>query len=417
MAIKLINQSLSPTIHHFAIRHVRYKSFYYRECTPAPLEERKLVFSLNKVILTLYPRWLGLSYFLSFLAMRIRIRGPTGSSAITLPATATVEELQRRIAESTSVLEFDVKIGYPPKPLLLHQYAATSKVSEIGINLDGEQLIVSPRQVALGNGNVTEPLSESVLTNVDVKPDQGDGRSKKLEPRAAGAPPPLSLTRKPPLVDAPELPLPSHASTILLRIMPDDNSCLFRAFGSALFGDLDNMTELRSIIAQNIQTAPDVYSEVVLDQPIDQYCGWIQTADAWGGAIELGILSKHFDLEICSIDVQTLRVDRFNEGRPTRCILVYSGIHYDTIALSPSDPPFEQSYAPPEFDTKIFNSDDEAILEKAVELCRVLQGQHYFTDTAAFSVKCNICGGIFTGEAGATEHAKKTGHYDFGEAG
>ena len=176
------------------------------------------------------------------------------------------------------------------------------------------------------------------------------------------------------------------------------------------------MTELRSIIAQNIQAASDVYSEVVLDQPIDKYCRWIQTPDAWGGAIELGILSKHFDVEICSIDVQTLRVDKFNEGRPTRCILVYSGIHYDTIAMSPSDPPFQQAYAPPEFDTKMFNSYDDTILDKAVELCRVLQGQHYFTDTAAFSVKCNICGGIFTGEAGATEHATKTGHYDFGEA-
>lgn len=85
------------------------------------------------------------------------------------------------------------------------------------------------------------------------------------------------------------------------------------------------MTELRSIIAQNIQANPDTYSAVVLDQQPDDYCRWIQTEDAWGGAIELDILSKHFDVEISSIDVQTLRTDRFNEGRPERCILVYSG--------------------------------------------------------------------------------------------
>lgn len=179
------------------------------------------------------------------------------------------------------------------------------------------------------------------------------------------------------------------------------------------------MTELRSIIAQTIQSSPSKYTGVVLEKLPDDYCRWIQTEDAWGGAIELDIFSRHFDVEICSIDVQTLRVDKYNEGggeEGKRCILVYSGIHYDTIALSPSDAPYEHAYAPPEFDTKIFDIDDGTVLEKAVELCKRLQEQHYFTDTAGFSVKCNVCGGLFKGEKGATEHAKGTGHYDFGEA-
>lgn len=127
-------------------------------------------------------------------------------------------------------------------------------------------------------------------------------------------------------------------------------------------------------------------------------------------------MSKHFDLEICSIDVQTLRADRFNEGRPLRCILVYSGIHYDTIALSPSDAPYNKAYAPPDFDTKMFDSADTVVLEGATELCRILQGKHYFTDTAKFSIRCNICGKVSVGEKGATEHAAQTGHYSFGEA-
>ena len=198
--------------------------------------------------------------------------------------------------------------------------------------------------------------------------------------------------------------------------MPDDNSCLFRAFNSAYFGAMDNMHELRSIIAQYIQSRPEDYSAAVLDKDPDQYCRWIQREDAWGGFIELDILSKHFDVEICSIDVQTLRVDRFNEGKPKRCILVYSGIHYDVIALSPSDPPHTSSLAPPDFDSRIFDASDHVVLENAVELCTVLQGQHYFTDTAKFSIRCNVCGTMCTGEAGATEHASQTGHYDFGEA-
>lgn len=118
-----------------------------------------------------------------------------------------------------------------------------------------------------------------------------------------------------------------------------------------------------------------------------------------------------------ALDVQTLRTDRYNEGKPTRCILVYSGIHYDTIALSPSDPPHRHAYTPPDFDTKIFDAEDGPVLAGAMELCRILQSKHYFTDTAAFNVRCNVCGSMVVGEHGATQHASQTGHMDFGEAG
>jgi ubiquitin thioesterase OTU1 len=87
--------------------------------------------------------------------------------------------------------------------------------------------------------------------------------------------------------------------------MPDDNSCLFRAFGTAVLpGDDLSMLELRSLVASAIQADPDTYSKVVLEQSPDDYCRWIQTEDAWGGAIEMNILANHFDIEVCSIDVQ-----------------------------------------------------------------------------------------------------------------
>ncbi|MCJ1367343.1 ubiquitin-specific protease otu1 [Acarospora aff. strigata] len=377
--------------------------------------------------------------------MRIRIRGPAGQSVVTISESATIGDLQLQISENTSLPHFDAKYGYPPKPLMLEGHDTSVKLQDLGIKLEGEQLIISRKETGTSTMGSRSPPKK----NQEVAPPEGVTRkgessyAKNLESSTGfsfagvgAAPPaqthpstqhqnlkpsaPLSLTRKqnPAMdTDPPELPLPSHSGTLLLRIMPDDNSCLFRAFGSAFFGFMDNMTELRSLIAQEIQAQSEVYSQAVLDQKPDDYCRWIQTQDAWGGGIELSILSKHFDLEICSIDVQTLRVDRFNEGRPKRCILVYSGIHYDTIALSPSDPPYEHAYAPPEFDTTIFESADQSVLDKAVELCTVLQGKHYFTDTAAFSVRCNVCGGQFAGEKGATEHAKQSGHYDFSEGG
>lgn len=378
--------------------------------------------------------------------MRIRIRGPGGQSVIHLEDTASVGDLRLRISEATSIPNFDIKYGYPPKAIDLDANHSTTKLAGLGVKLDGEQLIVSQRVGAPDNSKSSTPqepakpavpgdekststtaaLSQSSqtstpssfsFTGLGQAPSGSKSSAPNPQAKPVGTPPRLALARKPAPTEPPELDLPSHASTLLLRIMPDDNSCLFRAFGAAFFGEMDNMTELRSIIAQNVQANPDVYPQVVLEQRPDDYCRWIQSEDAWGGAIELDILSKHFDIEICSIDVQTLRVDRFNEGRPSRCILVYSGIHYDVIALSPSDPPYRHAYAPPDFDTKIFEADDKLVLERAVELCRILQERHYFTDTARFGVRCNVCGTNCVGEKGATEHAKQTGHYDFGEAG
>lgn len=360
--------------------------------------------------------------------MKLRIRGPAGQAPITLPSTATVGDLLAQISKQTLLSNFDLKYGYPPKSLSLEDYDSKDSLLNIGVKLDGEQLIVSKTTAATNNRTpsvreISKPLSsgiDAVTTDESVIPSSfsfaGVGTSPKPP---AQKQPNTKADRQPPFesMDAPELPMVSHSSTLVLRVMPDDNSCLFRAFSTAFFGTgIDSMQELRSIIAQQIQSHPEMYSAVVLERDPDDYCKWIQKEDAWGGAIELDILSRHFEIEICSIDVQTLRRDRFNEGRPTRCILVYSGIHYDTIALSPSDAPHDHAYAPPEFDTKIFDAADPVLLEGAVDLCRTLQSRHYYTDPAAFSVKCNICGKSCVGEKGATEHAKETGHYDFGEA-
>ena len=380
--------------------------------------------------------------------MRIRLRAPSGQSVINIDETATVKDLQAQISKETSLQSFDVKYGYPPKALPLEQYKPTDQLSSLDVKLNGESLIISSKERrpsrSAGEASSSQTSSSAAAsTPSSSQKSQGDSQSSQSttksgggfsfggvgvapEPERSKPPPPskpaaapLSLNRKQTGVesDPPEVPLAEMGGTLVLRIMPDDNSCLFRAVGNAVLGGMDTMTELRSIIAQTIQANQDDYPEVVLERKPDDYCKWIQTEDAWGGGIELSILSKHFDIEICSIDVQSLRVDRFNEGRPTRCIVVYSGIHYDTIALSPSDPPYTKSYAPPEFDTKTFDAADPVVLEKAGEICRILQGRHYFTDTAAFHIRCNVCGGQFVGEKGATEHASKTGHMDFGEAG
>jgi ubiquitin thioesterase OTU1 len=377
--------------------------------------------------------------------MRFRIRGPAGQAVISLKDDATVGDLNTAITKETSLPSFDIKIGYPPKSLSLDQVKTTKKLLDLGVKLNGEQLLVASTETVsqkqVNSGSQKE--SPARASQRKSQPQAESSKQGALRSRAAASSSPtfsfgdlgaaspaasdkdsssgganksqaadLSLSRKTNdvvLNDPPEIVLPEHGGTLVLRIMPDDNSCLFRAIANAIMPGLDTMNELRSVVAQTIQANPDVYSQAVLDnKDPDDYCRWIQTEDAWGGQIELNIISNHFDIEICSIDVQGLRIDRYNEGRPKRCIVVYSGIHYDTIALSPFD-------SPPELDHKIFETTDEVILSSALELCQMLKGKGYYTDTAAFKIRCKQCGAVCVGEMGATEHASKTGHYSFDE--
>ena len=366
--------------------------------------------------------------------MRIRLRGPTGQATLTLAESSTVGDLRSAITDKTSLPHFDLKYGYPPLPLDLGSFASSTQISDIGIKLDGEQLIASRSQSQITEVDSVAPSSQSQRDETKPPPtgrksstpsvvsfsgtEKSPSTSKASSTATAPKQNPSAARQSKEMAaqDTPEIPVPSHGATMVLRVVPDDNSCLFRAFNTAFFGiSLDSMHELRSVIAQYIQSHPDIYTAAVLDRQVDDYCKWIQREDAWGGSIELDIFSKHFEIEICSIDVQTLRTDRYNEGKPQRCILVYSGIHYDTIALSSSEPPFTNATAPPEFDIKVFDAKDDIILQKAVELCKVLQNQGYYTDTVNMKTICNICRTEVIGERGAQEHAQNTGHVDFGE--
>lgn len=302
-----------------------------------------------------------------------------------------MSDLLSAITNATNLPLFELKWNFPPQPLDPSLYGMSTQLKDIDLKLNGSQIMV----IAVATGDPSERQPEE---------EQSQSAPLSLQRKQASA-----LKDK----DTPEVPVPDRGGTMVLRVMPDDNSCMFRALGSAVLTDtLDSMTELRSLVAQAIQRDPDMYNEAVLQRSPDEYCKWISYSDSWGGGIELSILSQEFDIEIASINVQDLRVDRFNEGKPRRCILVYSGIHYDTIAFVPSGSP---TYDPSN-DIKLFDSKDEVMLEAARQLCGELKKQHYYTDTQKFAIKCNTCGWEGAGERGATQHAEETGHTDFGEA-
>lgn len=85
--------------------------------------------------------------------------------------------------------------------------------------------------------------------------------------------------------------------------MPDDNSCMFTAFGGVI-QRADPAPFLRREVADYILAHPEKYSQVVLEMDPQRYARTLQDPDRWGGAIELSILSDIYDIEICSVDVK-----------------------------------------------------------------------------------------------------------------
>ncbi|KAG1126726.1 hypothetical protein G6F42_007544 [Rhizopus arrhizus] len=169
-------------------------------------------------------------------------------------------------------------------------------------------------------------------------------------------------------------------------------------------------SELRQVIVDGIKKDPDMYSDVTLGQPRDKYIEWIQKPNSWGGAIELAIFSAYFGVEIDSIDVQTGRIDKFGEGSfDERVLIVYSGIHYDALALTPTVD------SPPDFDQTRFSVDEDFILDAAKQLVDGLRKSHKFTDIANFTLKCEQCNTGLKGEKDAQNHAAATGHTRFTE--
>jgi len=154
--------------------------------------------------------------------MRIRIRGPQGVSTVSIEDTATWGELKSAISSSTFVPEFDVKYGYPPKPLDTTSIDTATKLSDLEIKLNGEQLTIVPinLQAALSNPLASQdhPPVAPTLPSTHTSPPKhqaGDFPSESADQA-------LNLTRKkhdsldsdPPLV-----PVPNLDGQLVLRVM------------------------------------------------------------------------------------------------------------------------------------------------------------------------------------------------------
>ncbi|TYK23120.1 ubiquitin thioesterase OTU1 [Cucumis melo var. makuwa] len=203
--------------------------------------------------------------------------------------------------------------------------------------------------------------------------------------------------------------------SIIRRVIPSDNSCLFNAVGYVMDHDKHKATELRQVIAATVASDPTRYSEAFLGKPNEEYCSWILDSEKWGGAIELSILSEYYGREIAAYDIQTARCDLYGQEKrySERVLLIYDGLHYDALVMSPAED------APEEFDQTIFSVNRDRTIgpieEQTLHFVKDQQRKRRFTDTANFTLRCGVCQIGVVGQAEAVEHAKATGHVNFQE--
>ncbi|XP_051825190.1 ubiquitin thioesterase OTU1-like [Antechinus flavipes] len=301
---------------------------------------------------------------------RLRCKAKNGTHILQgLSSRSRVQELEGQIAALTGIAAGGQRIlaGFPPKCLDLSN--GETVLGDLPIQ-SGDTLIVEEDK--------TKPkISSSAVTEHGAHTSLGEVLPE--------------LTR---------------------TVVPADNSCLFTSVYYVVEGgvlDPTHAPEMRNLIAETVASDPEFYCEAFLEKTNQEYCEWIRRDDTWGGAIEISILSKFYQCEICVVDTQTVRIDRFGEDAayPKRVLLIYDGIHYDPLQQNFPDPD-----SPP---LTIFSSSDDIVLAQALELAEEARKKRQFTDVNRFILRCMVCQKGLTGQAEAREHAKETGHTNFGE--
>lgn len=157
--------------------------------------------------------------------MRLKIRGPTGASTLTLDDSATVADLKQEITKATSLTNFAIKYSYPPKTLDLPSGATLLK--DLDIKLNGQTLIISDSGFRGSSRTPTPPLTaphevDQLIKSISVPKFAGMNQDQRIIPEKPKTkakhtyedPKPIPLQKKEMAKDTPELPLPERGATL-----------------------------------------------------------------------------------------------------------------------------------------------------------------------------------------------------------
>jgi len=356
--------------------------------------------------------------------INVRIRFPSGQAVLKdLDSEADINTL---ISSSFKLMNIEedksecsqILSGFPPKPLDISNKIVS--IESLGVK-SGDTLIfkvIERSNIANGENRIIENgfafgssnSGTSSLNGIQSSQINSNSANKANSSSANNISQANSLSDNPRLDDENPVHKRLKPSTPVLKrvVVPADNSCLFTSINFCMCGEVVNSEHtqfMRQIISTTVSADQIKYSEPILGKTNEKYCSWIQTKDAWGGAIEVQILADYFQVMIVVIDTQSVSMTKFGElgNYEQMMLLIYDGIHYDPLCqISPAK-------------KEIFPSADQSILEIARELGQTENMKHNYTDTTGFTLKCLVCGHRMTGQRDAQIHAEKTKHINFSE--
>jgi ubiquitin thioesterase OTU1 len=199
---------------------------------------------------------------------------------------------------------------------------------------------------------------------------------------------------------------PLGPGSVVKRVVPDDNSCLFHAI--SLCFDHVSVADLRSLIAKTVLADPINWNEGTLQQKPSDYANYIKKTNTWGGSVELCIFSEHYKCEIVVLDTARQRHNTFGEDKhySKRIYLVYDGIHYDALVWT-SNP---NSKA---WDVTVFDPNNTTAQEGCMAFMKKEFQSGNYVDEYNYKIKCGQCGQVFVGNKNAAAHSNSTGHTSF----
>lgn len=303
------------------------------------------------------------------MALNLRCKSKTGQHYLTgLTLTSSIGRLKDMIFEVTKIPRDCIKVrqGYPPKVIDLG--SETSELSSLPFR-SGDTLIVEEDR------SLRKRQQEQIDTQIQSQINQSNGM-------------------------------------LMRKVVPADNSCLFTSVECVMNNGVVDLTvapQMRELIAGVVMSDPTTYNEAFLGKSNSSYCKWIMNSESWGGAIEISILSLYYNIEIDVVDTQTGRIDRFGEDKnySRRILVIYDGIHYDPLIMEPLIPGDDLQ--------SIFSTEDQNVLAQAMEIANEAKASRQFTDVGKFTLRCLVCQKSLIGQREAQEHAKNTGHINFGE--
>lgn len=306
------------------------------------------------------------------------------------------------VAEVTKIpeAELEILVGFPPK--LLQPTSIHSLARDLGI-LSGTTLTARSNAEKKELGKTLLEMGFAPTIIVEALHSM---RSKDLEGAIMECDRILSST--------------SHSSSSVKKMVvwtiPADNSCLFNAIDFLVSEKTPARGPqwYREVVAEVIRSNPEMYNADFLDKSPADYINWILQPCKWGGEIEIAILSEFLQLEIAVVGIQTLVSLVYGQGGgySKRIYLIYDGSHYDAVVhtddfRSPS-PALHRT-------TRVLPSGSDDLLDEVKAIAAERQRKRQFTNLQSGAMICKQCDTVLVGQREAVEHAKATGHTNFGE--